>query len=93
VESPRRGTGSQPAPQGKKAEATLAHENSFKAIANEWLARQTDKSEATRTKSEWLLSFPISDFGDRPINSVTPVMVLNTCRKYGKVSGHNSRST
>lgn len=66
----------------KKADATLAHENSFKAIAEEWLARQTDKTEATRTKSAWLLSFPIADFGDRPINSVTPVMVLNTCRKY-----------
>lgn len=66
----------------KKAEATLAHENSFKAIATEWLARQTDKAEATRTKSEWLLSFAIADFGDRPINSVTPVMVLNTCRKF-----------
>ena len=66
----------------KKAAATLAHENSFKAIADEWLARQADKAEATRTKSEWLLSFPIADFGDRPINSVTPVMVLATCRKF-----------
>lgn len=66
----------------KKAAATLAHENSFRAIAEEWLARQTDKSEATRTKSAWLLSFAIADFGDRPITSITPVMVLNTCRKF-----------
>lgn len=65
-----------------KAATTLAHENSFKAIADEWLARQTDKAEATRRKSTWLLSFAIADFGDRPINSITPVMVLATCRKF-----------
>ena len=68
----------------QKAASLLAQENTFKAIAKEWLARQTDKAESTRIKSEWLLSFPIADFGQRPIQDVTPIMVLNTCRKYEK---------
>lgn len=65
-----------------KAEALLAQENSFEAIAKEWLARQTDKAEATRTKSDWLLSFAIADFGRRPIKDITPKMVLDTCRRF-----------
>ncbi|MAC32062.1 MAG: integrase [Haliea sp.] len=66
----------------EKASALLEQENTFKAVAEEWQARQTDKAEATRTKSAWLLSFPIADFGHRPIRDITPVMVLNTCRKF-----------
>ena len=64
------------------AAALLAQENSFEVIAEEWLARQTDKAEATRTKSTWLLSFPIADFGRRPIKDITPKMVLDTCRRF-----------
>jgi integrase len=67
-----------------KAAALLAQENSFQAIAMEWLERQTDKAEATRTKSAWLLSFAIADFGRRPINEITPKMVLDTCRRFEK---------
>src|SRR5690606_21467097 len=67
-----------------KAAALLAQENSFQAIAMEWLERQTDKAEATRIKSAWLLSFAIADFGRRPINEITPKMVLDTCRRFEK---------
>lgn len=67
-----------------KAAALLAQENSFQAIAVEWLERQTDKAEATRTKSTWLLSFAIADFGRRPINEITPKLVLDTCRRFEK---------
>ncbi|GAB3285857.1 tyrosine-type recombinase/integrase [Parahaliea aestuarii] len=66
----------------EKAATLSAHENNFKAVAEMWLSRQTDKAESTRKKSAWLLSFPIADFGDRPITAVTPKMVLDTCRKY-----------
>ena len=66
----------------EKAAALLAHENSFKVVAEIWLARQTDKAEATRKKSAWLLSFPIAEFGHRPITAITPKMVLDTCRKF-----------
>ena len=67
-----------------KAEALLAQANSFQAVAEEWLARQTDKSPATRKKSKWLLGFAINDFGQYPIKDITPKMVLDTCRKAEK---------
>lgn len=70
--------------QDEKAAALLAQENTFKAIAEEWQERQTDKAEATRIKSAWLLSFPIADFGRRPITEITPKMVLDTCRRFEK---------
>lgn len=70
--------------QDDKAATLLAQENSFQAVAMEWLERQTDKAEATRTKSTWLLSFAITDFGRRPIKEITPKMVLDTCRRFEK---------
>lgn len=70
--------------QDEKAAALLAQENTFQSVAEEWQERQTDKAEATRTKSAWLLSFPIADFGRRPLNEVTPKMVLDTCRRIEK---------
>lgn len=65
----------------EKQAAQLAAANSFEAIANEWLDRQTDKSEVTRTKSRWLLQFAVDEFGRRPITEVTGPMVLAACRK------------
>jgi integrase len=67
-----------------KAAALVAQENSFQAIAEEWLARQTDKAESTRIKSKWLLSFAMADFGSCPINEIKPKMVLDTCRRFEK---------
>jgi len=65
----------------QKTATRLAAANSFKAIANEWLDRQTDKAETTQTKGRWLLQFAIAEFGDRPITEITPPMVLAACRK------------
>lgn len=65
----------------KKQAAQLAAANSFEAIANEWLDRQTDKAEVTQTKGRWLLQFAIDEFGHRPITEVTAPMVLAACRK------------
>lgn len=64
-----------------KAADTLAAINSFEAIAKEWLARQTDKAESTQEKGAWLLQFAIDEFGNHPINAITPPMVLAACRK------------
>lgn len=64
-----------------KAATLLAATNSFEAIAREWMERQTDKAEVTRQKSAWLLGKAIEAFGRRPINEVTPPMVLAPCRK------------
>ena len=68
--------------QNDKVATLQAQENSFQAIAEEWLARQTDKAETTRTKAIWLLSFPIADFGHYPVKDITPKMVLDTCRRF-----------
>ena len=65
-----------------KLEKLLSDKNSFEAIANEWLERQTDKEDSTRSKAKWLLSTPIADFGSTPIKEITPIMVLQTCRRY-----------
>lgn len=67
--------------RSSKEAAKLAAENSFEAIANEWLGRQTDKAETTQEKSRWLLQFAIKEFGRRPITEVTPPMILKACRK------------
>ncbi len=64
-----------------KEAAKQAAANSFESIAIEWLDRQTDKAETTRSKSRWLLQFAIDEFGSRPISSITPPMVLAACRK------------
>jgi len=65
----------------EKEAAKQAAANSFEAIALEWLERQTDKAEATQSKGRWLLQFAIDEFGDRPISTITPPMVLAACRK------------
>lgn len=84
--------GEDPSQQRKDEKATtlLSQENTFRVVAEEWLARQTDKAEATRTKSQWLLSFPIADFGNRPVKSITPIMVLDTCRKFERQGKHET---
>lgn len=64
-----------------KQAAKLSAANSFEAVANEWLDRQTDKAEVTRSKGRWLLQFAIDEFGHRPIAEVTAPMVLAACRK------------
>src|SRR6218665_3868553 len=65
----------------EKEAAKQAAANSFEAIALEWLERQTDKAEATQSKGRWLLQFAIDEFGDRPISTIPPPMVLAACRK------------
>lgn len=65
----------------QKQAAQQAAANSFEAIAEEWLSRQTDKAKVTQDKSRWLLQFAIDEFGHRPITEVTGPMVLTACRK------------
>lgn len=74
----------------EKAAAKAAITNSFEAIAKEWLDRQTDKADVTRDKSRWLLSFAIAEFGQRPINEITPPMVLAACRKQESEGKHET---
>lgn len=67
--------------QDDKAAATLARTNSFAAIAHEWMERRTGSSESTRKQDRRLLQYAIAELGQRPINEITPPMVLAVCRK------------
>lgn len=69
-------------PSQSKKESKLKNigKDSFKYIATEWMARQTDMSEATIRKNQRLLKFAIDRFGDKPIDQIKPVMVLEVCR-------------
>lgn len=84
--------GKNPSDQRKqdKAARLEAHANTFEAVALEWLARQTDKAEVTRTKSRWLLDFAIKAFGHRPIAEIKPPMVLAACREREKAGNHET---
>lgn len=74
--------GSDPSEQRKseKAASKIETANSFAVLAEEWMGRQTDKSESTRNKNQWLLKFAIDAFGRRPITEITAPMVLAACR-------------
>lgn len=84
--------GTDPSEQRKDEKATtkLAKASSFRAIATEWLERQTDHANSTRSKDRWLLQFTIDEFGHRPINEVTPPMVLAACRKVESEGKHET---
>lgn len=59
--------------------ARVAATNTFESVANEWLSKQ-DYSSATFEKAEYLLRLPILKLGNRPINEILPIDVLEVCR-------------
>ncbi len=75
--------GINPSTQRKDAKATAKLEatNSFAVVANEWMERRSDKAESTRRQDRRLLGFAIAELGSRPLNEITPPMVLAVCRK------------
>jgi integrase len=58
-------------------------ENTFRVLAEEWLARQVkqERAEVTVSKSRWLLEMTFPDIGDRPISAITPPELLSVLRK------------
>ena len=70
--------------QADEAARRLSAENSFKAVAEQWLERQ-DVAAVTASKNRWLLeSFIYPEIGSRPINEITPRELLNVLRKVEK---------
>lgn len=61
--------------------------HSFEEVALEWLAMQTDKSDATRAKSLYLLKFAFDDLGKMMVGDVKAKHVLAVCRK-AEAAGH-----
>jgi len=57
--------------------------NTFKAVAEEVLAKleKEGRADVTLTKKRWLLDFAYSAFGDRPIAEITALEVLSVLRR------------
>jgi len=65
----------------EKVRARLSAENTFKAIANEWLAQQRGKlAEVTYRKAEWMMSFVLPALGPKPITDITAPDILALLR-------------
>lgn len=68
----------------RKKEKLLAHsDNSFKAVAEEWLAKREKEgaSEKSISKWRWLLSLVYPDIGSTLISEVTPPVLLASLRR------------
>ncbi|MDE2420204.1 MAG: integrase arm-type DNA-binding domain-containing protein [Gammaproteobacteria bacterium] len=74
-------SGIDPTQARKQQQEKDSGQDTFEFIAKEWISRQTDKSESTQNKNVRLLQFAINSFGSKQIDQITPVMVLQVCRK------------
>ncbi|MBS0569650.1 MAG: tyrosine-type recombinase/integrase [Proteobacteria bacterium] len=67
--------------KAEKLHLKLSAENTFGAIAREWLQQQRGKlAEVTYRKAEWLLSFVLPAFGNKPIADITAPEILAILR-------------
>ncbi|HRH92833.1 MAG TPA: integrase arm-type DNA-binding domain-containing protein, partial [Agitococcus sp.] len=73
------GTDPSEAKKEEKRLSVLQAANTFEAITNEWLNKQSHLSEATRKKSAWLLSFAVNSFGQKRITDISKLDVLAVC--------------
>lgn len=74
--------GIDPAAEKKAREEGAVDQDTFEAIAREWLALQKpDLAESSYNKSLWLLQQLFPSIGERPISELTPPDVLAAIRK------------
>jgi integrase len=66
-----------------EAEAKAAAANTFKAIADEYIAKTAREGREVVTigKTRWLLSLMEADLGKRPITEITPANLLEALQK------------
>lgn len=71
------------AKKAEKRRQRLSSENTFQAVADEWLRKQRreGRAAATLAKSEWLLDFARPTLGRRPIAAITSAEVLDVLRR------------
>jgi integrase len=78
-------SGIDPSDQRKrdKLAAKIGAGNSFRVVADEWLAKQEreHQSATTLSKMRWLLSFAFSVVGDRPVAEITAPELLTALRQ------------
>lgn len=75
------GTDPSEAKKEEKRLSILQSENTFKAIAQEWLNKRANITAATIKSYERYLSYAFEAIGHKPITSITPPDVLALCRK------------
>lgn len=70
--------GHDPATEKKRQAEALANAPTFRAIAEEYVAklRREGRSAATITKIDWLLTFANAEFGDEPIRQIAAPSIL-----------------
>ena len=61
--------------------AILQSDNTFEAIANEWLSKQVKLAPSTVKSYTRYLSYAFEAFGNKPVNEITSPDVLAVCRK------------
>ncbi|MBH1971993.1 DUF4102 domain-containing protein [Moraxellaceae bacterium AER2_44_116] len=68
-------------------------ENTFEAIALEWMEKHPPHADVTANKNRWLLNFAFAIFGKKAITDITAPDVLTVCRKIeesGRISTAHS---
>ncbi len=55
--------------------------NTFSAVSEEWMTKQ-NLAESTIAKNKKFFQVIVDNIGDKPINSITPMDILNVCRIY-----------
>ena len=86
--------GLDPSHEAKLAEARamLSEENSFKLVAEEWVAKQEREgmSEVTLSKIRWLLAKAYPRIGSRPVAKITAQEVLAVLRSIEAIGRYES---
>jgi integrase len=75
--------GIDPSAHRQIAKHSLNGATTFQAVAEEWLTKleREGLTEATLTKSRWLLGFAYPDIGARPVGEITPPELLTALRR------------
>jgi integrase len=75
--------GVDPSTERRLARQITSTENTFKAVADEVLAKleKEGRADVTLTKKRWLLDFAYPAFGHRPIGEITAPEVLSVLRR------------
>ena len=76
------GTDPSEAKQEAKREAVEESANTFRLIAEEYLAkaRRENRAPSTMAKNEWLLGLANDEIGDKPIREISAAMILDCLR-------------
>lgn len=76
----------------KATAATIAAGNTFKSVADEFIAKREKDglAETTVTKARWFLSILDADIGKRPMSEIEPADVLASLKKIEKLGNNET---